>query len=107
MTMRMKSPIKLKVNSKQAKSFAQEDASIESEVIFEPTEKEPHCQKMEGMSFFHCHDAQAEKLALMLHRCFLQTYNLRDGLKEFGGTLAKKAMRLLSRKQSNFMGEMD
>ena len=37
------------------------------------------------MSFFHCHDTQAENLALTLHRCFLQTCNLRDGLKEFGG----------------------
>jgi len=66
-------------------SFVQEDASIKSEVIFEPTKKEPHCERVEGVSFFHCHDTQTSKLALMLHRCFLQTCNLRDGLKEFGG----------------------
>ena len=66
-------------------SYAQEDASSESEVIFEPTEKEPRYESAEGTSFFHHHDTQAEKLVLTLHRCFLQTYNLRDGLKEFGG----------------------
>ena len=66
-----------------ADSFVQ-DGVIEGEVIFDETKCDPLVGTEKGKSFFQYQESQAPKLAVLIHKCFLQTYNLREGLKEFG-----------------------
>ena len=69
-----------------AKSVAMDVEDIKDQVCFQETKESPHIQGANTEhSFFHYHESQVHHLAMLLHQCFLQTYNLRDGLQEFGG----------------------